>query len=64
MPRLTARLERLEQLLTPKGKLFVFVRHADRDGPLAEKEAAFRADNGVQPHDEILTVIIQYEERA
>jgi hypothetical protein len=62
MSRLTARLERLEAVLKPKGRLFVFVWHAEHDGPLAEKEAAFRAENGVQPHDEVVRIILKFEE--
>jgi hypothetical protein len=64
MSRLTARLERLEAVLKPKGKLFVFVWQAEHDGPRAEREAAFRAEHGVQPHDELVTIILEYERRA
>jgi hypothetical protein len=44
MSRLTARLERLEAVLKPSGRAFVLLWRADKDGPLAEKEAEYRAE--------------------
>jgi hypothetical protein len=62
-PHMT-RLDALEAVLKPKGKLFVFVYHADEDGSRAEREAAFRAEHGVRPHDELVTIILKFQERA
>lgn len=54
-----SRLERLEAALAPKGRAFVFV---DEDGPDHEaRVAAFRAENGVGPHDELIIVHVRYE---
>jgi len=52
-----SRLERLEVALAPKGRVFV-----DNDGPDHEaRVAAFRAENGVGPHDELIIVHVRYE---
>ena len=64
MSRLTARLERLEAVLKPSGRAFVLVWRADKDGPLAEKEAEYRAEHGVGPYDTLVTVIIRSERRG
>jgi hypothetical protein len=59
--RLLARIEALEALLKPNGRLFVF---ADFDGDAASFEgrlASFRAENGVGPRDEVLSVRITYD---
>ena len=58
--RLLARIEALELALKPKGRIFVFV---DLNGDAAsyeEREAAFRAENGVGPGDELHSVRITY----
>jgi hypothetical protein len=54
--RLLARIEALEALLKPKGRLFVF---ADFDGDPAtyeERLAAFSVEHGVGPNDKLLEV--------
>jgi hypothetical protein len=59
--RLLARIEALEAAFAPKGRLFVFT---DVDGDAASFEgrlASFRAENGVGPRDEVLSVRITYE---
>ena len=53
-----SRLERLEAALAPEGRTFVFV---DKDGADHEaRVAAFRAENGVGPHDELIVVLLRY----
>src|SRR5271165_755169 len=64
MSRLTARLGRLEAVLKPSGRAFVLVWRADKNGPLAGKEAEYRAEHGVGPYDTLVTVIIRSERRG
>jgi hypothetical protein len=54
--RLHACIEALEQALLPKGKLFVMAWHEGDEPSLAESEAAFRAENGVGPHDDLIVM--------
>ncbi len=63
-PALLARLERLEAVLKPSGRAFVLVWRASKDGPLAEREAEYRAEHGVGPYDTLVTVIIRSERRG
>jgi hypothetical protein len=67
--RLLARIEALELALAPKGRLFVFTDDdgaaSSFEGRLAtssfeERLASFRAENGVGPRDEVLSVRITY----
>jgi len=51
-------------VLKPSGRAFVLVWRADKDGPLAEKEAEYRAEHGVGPYDTLVTVIIRSERRG
>jgi len=62
--RLLARIEALELALKPKGRIFVFV---DLDGDAAsyeEREAAFRAEKGVGPGDELHLVHVTWDDPA
>jgi hypothetical protein len=62
--RLLARIEALELALKPKGRIFVFV---DLDGDAAsyeEREAAFRAEKGVGPGDELHSVRVTWDDPA
>jgi hypothetical protein len=54
--RLLARIEALELALAPKGRLFVFTDESSFE----ERLASFRAENGVGPRDEVLSVRITY----
>jgi hypothetical protein len=57
--RLLARIEALEAMLKAKGRIFVFV-DLSGDAGYEEREAAFRAENGVGPGDELHSVRITY----
>jgi hypothetical protein len=59
--RLLARIEALEALLKPKGRFFVFADLSGDPATFAEREAAFRAENGVEPEDEMHSVSIAYD---
>jgi hypothetical protein len=53
----------LEQALKPAGRYFCLVIYeADEPDPDA-RIAEFKIENGVQPHDEVVTIIVQYEGR-
>ena len=58
---LVHRLSALEAALKPAGRCFCLVidETDDRDA----RAAAFKAENGVKPHDKLLVVIITEEER-
>ena len=58
---LLARLEALEALVKPKGRVFVFVDLSGDPATYEEREAAFRAENGVGPEDEMHIVHITYD---
>ena len=62
--RVGDRLKRLEAQIMPKGRVFVF--YGDEPSPLnpdlppyAEQLAAFKANNGVGPHDTLVTVVFK-----
>jgi hypothetical protein len=59
---LRARIEALEALLKPEARLFVFVHFDDDAGSFGEREAVFRAENGVGPGDELHSVRITWDE--
>ena len=58
--RLLARIEALELALKPKGRVFVFTDFDGDPASYAEREAAFRAENGVGPEDELHSVRITF----
>lgn len=59
MSRLRDRLKRLEDQLTPRGRIFVFLTVEEPDiPPYAEQLAAFKAEKGVGPHDTLHTMIL------
>ena len=62
--RLLARIEALELALLPKGRIFVFVDMGGDPASYEEREAAFRAENGVGPGDELHSVRITYVDPA
>ena len=57
---LLARIEALEMMLKPKGRVFVFFHIDDGAASYEEREAAFRAENGVGPGDELHSVCITF----
>jgi hypothetical protein len=62
--RLLARIEALETMLKAKGRIFVFFHVDDGTATYEEREAAFRAENGVGPADELHSVCITYRDPA
>ena len=59
--KLLARIEALEVALKPKGRVFVFVHFDGDEASFEEREAAFRAENGVGPGDELHSVRITFD---
>jgi hypothetical protein len=65
-PRMRQRLARLEQAITPKGRVFVFFRaETSPPGPglppYAEQLAAFKTKNDVGPHDTVIEVVLTFD---
>jgi len=59
--RLLARIEALEAMLKPKGRIFVFTDMGGDPAAYEEREAAFRAEKGVGPGDELHSVRITFD---
>jgi len=59
--RLLARIEALELALKPKARIFVFVDIGGDPATYEEREAAFRAEKGVGPGDELHSVRITFD---
>jgi len=59
--RLRARIEALELALKPKARIFVFFHVDDGAVSYEEREAAFRAEKGVGPGDELHSVRITFD---
>ena len=59
--RLLARIEALEAMLKPKGRIFVFTDMGGDPASYEEREAAFRAENGVGPGDGLHSVRITFD---
>jgi hypothetical protein len=62
--RLLARIEALELALKPKGRIFVFVDLGGDAASYEEREAAFRAEKGVGPGDELHSVRVTWDDPA
>jgi hypothetical protein len=58
------RIERLEAVIAPKGKIFsCFYSGDDPGGPSEEWIAAERVSRGVGPHDMLIVVRFAWDER-
>jgi hypothetical protein len=59
--RIRDRLERLEDRILPKRRVFVFFRAEEPDLlPYSEQLAAFKAEKGVGPHDILISVVFTF----